>query len=458
MQAAFDEQQQRSQAPKLPVGAYVPPFLKIKPNDIENWVSGKIEPRTLIAMLLRKLVHTTGQELTLVDFPGYDQAERKGWDGRVDANAATSWIPIGQSGWEFGCNEDPKQKADDDFAARVKAIKVGERKGMHFVFVTPRNWKAKDVWRKEKEALDKWKSVRVYDASDIEQWLEQSLQTQRWLSEIIGAPADGVYSLEERWHAWASVTDPELSKEIFAPSVEHFKKTVTDWIENPSPSPLIICGDSKIEVLAFLHCIFETQEPAFVNMKDRILAFSSGQALRKLTTSAPAFIPIVFSDEAERELGGSYKNRHAIIVRPRNTVDPEPDVTLDLLRYEPFRKALEAMGIQDHLRIDELGRESGYSPTILRRRLSSIPAIRAPEWAQDGTAVRRLVPIMFVGAWHTQSKGDCEIMSVLAGKSCDDIELDVTELLKFDDSPVWSAGKYRGVASKIDSFSRCRRR
>jgi hypothetical protein len=76
--------------------------------------------------------------------------------------------------------------------------------------------------------------------------------------------------------------------------------------------------------------------------------------------SAPAFIPIVFSDEAERELGGIYKNRHAIIVRPRNSVDPEPNVTLDLLRYESFRKAMEAMGIKGHLRIDELGRESGY--------------------------------------------------------------------------------------------------
>ena len=110
------------------------------------------------------------------------------------------------------------------------------------------------------------------------------------------------------------------------------------------------------------------------------------------------------------------------------------------------------MGIKDHLRIDELGRESGYSPTILRRRLSSVPAIRAPEWARDGPAVRRLVPIMFVGAWHMQSKGDCEIMSVLAGKSCDDIELDIAELLKFDDPLIWPIGAYRGVASKIDSF------
>src|SRR6185369_5247272 len=164
------------------------------------------------------------------------------------------------------------------------------------------------------------------------------------------------------------------------------------------------------------------------------------------------FVPVAFTDEAELELGGEYKNRHTIIVRPRNTVEPEPTIVLDLLGYEPFRKALEAMGFEDHHRIDELARESGYSPTILRRRLSKNPAIKEPEWAHDSAAVRRLIPIMMVGAWHTQSKGDCEVMHVLAGKPCDDVEKDVTELLNFDDPPVWSAGRFRGVASKIDAF------
>lgn len=452
LQAEFDQFQQRAMAPKLAIGAYVPPFLKITAKQIESWATGNLEARSLLAVLLRKLVNSTGQGLTHVDFPGYDEAERKGWDGRVDADGATQWIPDGQSGWEFGCNEDPKKKADKDYAARVKAIQPTERADMHFVFVTPHAWDGKEKWRKDKGALGEWKSVRVYDASDIEQWLEQSLHAQRWLSEKIGIPYDGVFSLEKRWQAWASVTEPELSKELFTPSVEHFKKTVENWITNPSPSPLIVSGDSKIEVIAFLHCMFETPEEVFTNLKDRTLVFSSGQALRKLSTTAPAFVPIVFSDDAERELGGNFKNRHTIIVRPRNTVDPEPTITLDLLGYEPFRKALEAMGIDDHLRINDLGHQSGYSPTILRRRLSNVPAIRSPEWAQDAVAVRRLVPIMFVGAWHTQSKGDCGIMSVLAGKTCDDVELDIAELLKFDDPPVWSVGKFRGLASKIDAF------
>lgn len=453
LQAEFDQFQHRSIAPQLALGAYVPPFLKITARQIEDWATGNLEARSLLAVLLRKLVNSTGQGLTLVDFPGYDEAERKGWDGRVDAGGATQWIPDGLSGWEFGCNEDPRQKADKDFAARVRAIDRSERAGMHFRFVTPRIWPGKEKWRKDKDALGEWKSVRAHDASDVEQWLEQSLPAQRWLSEKIDIPYDGVYSLEERWRAWASVTEPELSKELFTPSVVHFKKTVKDWIDDPSPSPLIVSGDSKIEAIAFLHCMFETQEEAFTRLKDRIIVFSSGQALRKLSTTNPGFVPVVFSDEAERELGGHFKNRHTIIVRPRNAVDPEPTITLDLLGDEAFRKALVEMGINDHHRIDDLGRKAGYSPTILRRLLSNVPAIRKPEWAQDNLAVRRLVPLMFVGAWHTQSKGDCGIMSVLAKKPCDDVELDIAELLKYDDPPVWSAGKFRGVASKIDAFN-----
>jgi addiction module HigA family antidote len=449
MQAAFDQNKQLPLTQNLPVGAYVPSFLKVTAKDIEQWADGNLEARSLLPVLLRKLVNSTGQDLSLVDFPGYDQAEKKGWDGRVDAGAATPWTPIGKSGWEFGCTEDPKQKADKDYAARVKAIPAADRADMHFVFVTPRKWNGKSAWIKDKQALSDWKSVRAYDAGDLEQWLEQSLQAQGWLSEKLGSHPDGVSSLEERWRAWASVTDPELSKELFTPSVNSFKEDVEKWMKNPS-SPLIVSGASKLEALAFLYCLFD--DPILESLKDRVLVFSSAGALRKLTTPSPAFVPIVFTDEAERELGGSFKNRHAIIVRPRNTVEQEATIVLDRLRHEPFQKALEAMGIRDHLKVDELARECGYSPTILRRRLSNIPAIRTPEWAQDGSAVRRLIPIMLVGSWHTQSKGDCEIMRVLAGKPSEEIEKDVTDLLKFDDPPVWSEGKFRGVTSKIDAF------
>jgi len=92
-QAEFDQHQQRSLGQTLAVRAYVPSFMKITARDLEQWVDGNLEARSNLPVLLRKLVNSTGQELSFVDFPGYDNAEKKGWDGRVDAGAATPWIP-----------------------------------------------------------------------------------------------------------------------------------------------------------------------------------------------------------------------------------------------------------------------------------------------------------------------------------------------------------------------------
>ena len=57
-----------------------------------------------------------------------------------------------------------------------------------------------------------------------------------------------------------------------------------------------------------------------------------------------------------------------------------------------------------------------------------------------------------IGAWHAEAEADREIVSYVADRKYEAIEDDIARLLRFDDSPVWSAGRYRGVASKIDAL------
>src|SRR5207249_3983051 len=157
-------------------------------------VDRNLEARSRLPVLLRKLVHSTGHGLSYVDFPAFDNSEKRGWDGRVDAGTATPWIPFGKSGWEFGTTADPKQKADGDYAARVATIPAPERADLTFIFVTPRKWSAKDKWAQEKRALGEWQSVRAYDASDLEQWLEQSIPAQGWVAEQMGSADSRTHS------------------------------------------------------------------------------------------------------------------------------------------------------------------------------------------------------------------------------------------------------------------------
>ena len=449
MQAAYNRQERHAGEKEVAVRAFVPDFLTIKARQIEVWADSQIDARTLFPVLLRKLVNSTGNDLCLVDFPGYDNAQRKGPDGRVEAGGATPWIPEGKSYWEFGTDQKPAVKAEKDYTARVTSVDPADRANSTFVFVTPRNWPAKTTWEKEKNKAGDWKAVRAFDASDLEQWLEQSIPAQIWLAEQLTLPVNGYETLEQAWRHWANASEPHLTSEIFTPSIAAYRQTFKAWLKKRSDRSFVVAADSRDEALAFLACLFDDEE--LRQFKDLAAIFTSATTLKTLIASSVPFIPIVHSEDAERELADAHSRLHCIVFRPRNAVDTEADIALDLLGYDAFEKALIAMGIEEG-DIDRLSRESGRSPTILRRRLSRNAAIRTPAWAGDDKTAKALVPMVLIGAWHADLEADREIVSYVADRKYETIEDDIARLLGYDDSPVWSAGHYRGVASKIDAL------
>ena len=449
MQAAYDGQVRRAGEKEVAVRAFVPNFLTIKARQIENWAESCIEARTYLPVFLRKLVHSTGHDLRKVDFPGYDNAQRKGSDGFVEAGAATPWVPEGRSYWEFGTDKNPGAKAREDYNARLESVDDKERANSAFVFVSPRNWPGKTTFEKRKNEAGDWKTVRVFDASDLEQWLEQSVPAQIWLAEQLVLPVSGYETLEQAWCRWANASEPHLTPEIFAPSITAYRGTFKAWLEKPSDRPFVVAADSRDEAFAYLACLFDDE--GLRQFKDLAAVFTSPEALRMLIASSVPFIPIVHSEDTERELADAHRRLHCIVFRPRNAVDTEADIALDLLGYDAFEKGLTAMGIEQG-DIDRLAKESGRSPTILRRRLSKNDAIRTPVWASDDETAKMLVAMALIGAWHAESEADREIVSRVANRKYDAVEDEVARLLRFDDSPVWSAGHYRGVASKIDAL------
>ena len=449
LQARFDRHDRRGEEKSIAVHAYVPSFLTIKAQQIQGWAD-TINARHMLPVLLRKLVHSTGQDLLQVDFPGYDNAQRAGWDGLIEAGAATPWIPEGKSGWEFGVNQNPSSKAESDYTARIRSVSPAERRECTFVFVTPRNWPGKTEWTRNKHVAGDWKAVRVLDASDLEQWLEESIAGQIWLAEKLNIGVDGLETLDQCWTRWAEASEPQMTGAIFASSINAHRKTFKKWLDKPCERLFIVAADSKDEALAFLACLFQDSAIAS-RWGDLAAVFESAKRLQALAIATSPFIPIVCTEKAERELATAYRRHHCIVVRPRNTIDSKPDISLGLLNQDAFVKALTAMGIESD-RADQLGRESGRSPTILRRRLSKNDAIRTPQWAGDAGIARSLIPMALIGAWNARATADREVVETLSGRSYQAIEESIANLRELDDSPVWSVREYRGVASKMDAL------
>ena len=455
MQTRFTSRGSNAHRQTVITGTHAPALSKIRACHVKNWAN-EIQARQELAALLRRLVHSTGQNLTLVDFPAYDNAERHGWDGVVEASTPTPWIPEGKSGWEFGCDQDPKRKAEHDYEMRIKSVPPEERADRTFVFVTPRNWSGKQTWAKEKASRGDWKNVRAYDASDLEQWLEQSAPSQIWFAEQIGLPVEGYRSLEQCWEKWASVCEPVLSPALFDPAFKRFTKDFKNWLENPPDRPFIIAADSRDEALAFISCLVQQVETSGDRHDDRTIVFDTPQALQRFDTSnSTAIIAIIHNPEVEKESGGLHRRCHCIIVQSRNVhnvVNIQPDIDLEPLKAEDFNKALEKMTFLPD-EIERLARESACSPTILRRRLSVNPIIKTPDWAGNEETARKLLPAAMVGAWHNASLADRQIMRLLAGANEDnELEINVAALLNLEDPPLWAIGEYRGVASRIDAL------
>jgi addiction module HigA family antidote len=453
MQAVFDAATTSNANVSEGVTPYAVPFLGIKARDIEAWASRNILARSRLAVLLRTLANSTGRRISSVDFPGNDDAERPGWDGWIDTPEGTPWIPAGLSGWEFGTNENPKAKAEGDYAKSTKAATKGDRATVTFIFVTPRAWPGKNEWSALKRGKGEWRDVRAYDSSDLEQWIEQSIAAQVWFAHEIGLQTQGVRTLAQCWIDWANVAEPPLPGSLFSQAVEATKKTLLARLTQEADGPLVVMADSTDEALGFIAHFFETvDDPKVVELRDRVLVFDEPGIAKKLAQGTSRFVAVVHSPAVERDLASLTQTVRCIVVYPRNAANIEPNVVLESLNYEHFRAPLEAAGYTRD-EITRLDNESGRSLTVLRRRLARTPAVRLPDWASEAQTASSLVPYLLVGAWNATRTADQTVVSLLAGDAAyESLERTCQQLAQRNDPPMWSAGHYRGVASKIDAL------
>jgi addiction module HigA family antidote len=450
MQAQFDAAQATETGAATTVRRYVVPLLQHKASEIEGWVSRSLNARARLAVLVRTLVNSTAVSLTKVDFPGNDDAERPGWDGWTECAAATPWIPAGKAGWEMGTNARPKEKADGDYEKSVKAHSQSEMAHTTFVFITPRHWAGKGEWVKQRQAEKKWKDVRAYDSSDLEQWVEQSVSAQAWLTTELGKPTEGVLSLDDAWTLWAGVTKPPLFPKLFQSVLPKAQAEFSAWLSKSPEKPFILASDSTEEALGLLSVLFAGPDETLAGARDRAIVFSQGGVFPRVAESLKDLVVVAAARDVEREVGPYVGKLHAVILQPRNAANSAARLTLEPLTGEAFRKAFEESSFNSD-EVTRLARESGRSLTVVRRRLATVPAIKTPGWAHRVETCTQLAPLVLAGTWNSDNKADCaELVALAAESAYEEIEQCVSDATALDDPPFWMVSTFRGVTSKID--------
>lgn len=419
--------------------------MPITARDLDRWADN-VEARHLLPALVRRLIHGTIGSIEHIDFPAYESIQGGGWDGELSVATGNAWVPAGLSGWECGCNKEQKGKADEDYRKRTTEIDPGRRAEQIFVFVTPRKWSKKAKWTEERRAEKEWRDVRVLDANDLEQWLEQAPVAAAWLAEQLGQSAVGLLSVEYAWGRWAEATEPRLSAGLVLAGREHLAEKLFQELKNASRQPLVVVGHARDEALAFI-CAVMQEHPEF---GDRALIVESEAALTLIQQHAAGSV-VVLADPRLQGQVGPLLARHQLIVAEAVDVqaDAKTAIALGWIGPQAFREALGRLGVSS-LQVERLARESGRHLSVLRRRLARLPALRQPPWANADSA-KQLMPAVLAGAWRNRS-GDRELLEQLADKPYAEIEQDMLHFAGMADAPVQRIGNDFALSARIDAW------
>jgi hypothetical protein len=225
----------------------------------------------------------------------------------VEAGKRTPFVPAGVSGWELGTGEDVRRKAQEDYQKRTRNPGVLKPKQTTFVFVTPRRWPRKEEWVWRQRQDRKWRDVRVYDADDLQTWLEQAPAVHVWLSIRLGKRPADVLDLETYWEDWnAAHGRPPFDKEVVT--------RIHRWLR-AKPASLPWPADSRGEAIAiFAAALDKLPEEKRTSLLSRTVVVCSEQALRVLADrSCPLIFVVDFEVDALAVADATRKGHHVLV-------------------------------------------------------------------------------------------------------------------------------------------------
>jgi transcriptional regulator with XRE-family HTH domain len=435
--------------PAIPLIQSGAPLRWLSAEDLDEWADRQDGASTL-PRLISSLIQAHQGASTEMRFPSDESTRYPGWDGWTRAGQASTYVPEGEAGWEFGSQRSQiAQKAQADYIKRTEQPAPLNPASATFIFVTPRRWPSKGEWARERRLQGPWRDVRVYDADDLVHWIEQTPAVGQWLATRIGKRPPGTRQVDEIWEEWSRATQWPLTEELVLSDRDEDTAQLLRWLRS-RPSVLSLQAASAEEVIAFFHATLGLlPDNISQQYRARTLVATNPGAARALG-DAPAPLILILT-EPDPGLAHSLAERgHFILLAYDDTPLSQGEVRrLAQPTREGISRALAMAGIPE-ARAEALARDSARDLAILRRLMPSAPG-RMPAWARQ-TPPHALLAALLAGGWDESSEGDRAQLAALANEPYDQMTAVLTDYIGELDSPLRKIGPTWRMASPQDAW------
>ena len=413
--------------------------LLVSAGDLDSWADTEDAKGAFPELMRRLLAQTPG--VSNINIRAHEGTAAPGWDGTA-TSAGSAYLPAGELRFEFGTNQDPKRKANEDYEKRVEKV-VGTTDEI-FVFATPRNWAGAAAWAKERRNEKIYESVEAFDAHRLEGWLQSVPAVHYWISERLGKPASGAQTLTAWWERLRRNCTIEVPPDFHTAGRQKEADKLLDLLAT-SDKVTSIQSSWRDDAIAFCHSVlFNKDTDALV----RTMVVSDAQAWNELAIQPSKIILIPTFDNPD--IGLAMGNGHGVI-RPVIEMDSSRDDSdvVTLLKVDRWAgaTALARAGL-DFLRADKLTALARRSMCRFYRQISFDKARSRPDWAKDKETVDVLAPLVLVGAWEVDHPGDLDLISRFVDLDGNEISSRLDELVDrypLDPPFIRSGGQWRLV-------------
>ncbi len=439
--------------------------------DIVSWAS-QIEARYLLPRLVRLLVGASTNASIYSRFPAHGEVQLGGFDGVVEnPSGRVGYVPAGRSVWELSTEQNPQAKAQQDYEKRKGQSLEFNPGETTYVSLTARRWvnKQKSQWVDEKKRERFWADVIVYDASDLEQWLETAKDVSLWFATQIGLRPSGVRSLEDFWDEFRRVTEPEITPDFVLAGRAAEAAKLETWMKTGAPV-IRVLADSIDEAVGFWAAVLAKPGPENEGLLARVVVASDGERVREMMTSSQA-LTFAWKLDDPSLLATVADRGHRVFVPLAKSAAANPTIDIELPRLDrrEFIAAIKSVLPREAGEGDDPGRarladmkreheafrlwsKSGPSLTVYRRLFAAHGISSQPEWAAPQQGLE-LLPVLLAGSWSETNEADRSALAKLANCEYDSISRTMALWRNRPDSPIRRIGDTWMLSAPLDSWS-----
>lgn len=420
-------------------------------DNIEHWADTTFS-KAALPYLISRLVRATTPASTKANLPSGSATYIGGWDGIVNCESETAYVPKETSLWEFGTRADTKGQADENYNKRTKNPLGFNTKDSVFIFVTARLWTNKVDWVAEKKAENHWKDVIVYDSVDIEQWLDVALPVSKWFAEepgVNGIPFEGVLTADEFWDEWSS-GPIKLEPDIVTAGREYEQKLLLNILKGEACIKAVKASTREEAVAFIIAAAKKFPIDEFDRFFSKTLISDNNNSFRviRYNTNYPLNLIPRF-DDASQFYKATGEKHHVIVPLGADDDFNQDIINLPTLDRDNQINSLVKSGLSEE-DAQKFSRESGRSITILRKLLK-FPYFKAKWFTKED--IREIVPALLLGRWNETFVGDIDLIEQLSKKKYADYLITLNKWKNFEESPIIQIGETWRLTSPLDLWT-----